>query len=61
MLQFIVLGQIPGTHLQVDFTLLVNIFGALMCGYLGYVLLRRALRRYFEKKFSFIRLELISL
>lgn len=61
MLQFIVLGQIPGTHLQVDITLIINILGGMLLTRLVYALLRRSIRRMFDKKVRFLQLELISL
>jgi hypothetical protein len=61
VLQFIVLGEIPGTNTQIDFTLLLNIFLGLIGSVLLLVLARRAMRRYMQKKVAFIRLELISL
>jgi len=61
MLQFIVLGEIPGTHTYFDLTLLLNV----VLGMLGFVLVtalvRRSIQRYFDRKFNVIRLELISL
>ena len=61
VLEFMVLGQVPGTHLYVDITLLINAFGGLLLVRLLYALLSRTIRRMFDKKVRFIQLELMSL
>ena len=61
VLQFIVLGEIPGTQTYIDFTILLNVVLSILGIILLLVLARRAIRRYFDRKFSLIRLELISL
>ncbi len=61
MLQFIVLGQIPGTQTYVDLTSILNILGSVIIARLMYALFRRAIRRAFTKRVQFIQLELITL
>ncbi len=61
VLQFIVLGQIPGTQTYVDLTLIINILGGIVIVCMLYVLFRRAIRRALDYKFKFIQLQLFSL
>ncbi len=61
MLNFIVLGQIPGTGTQLDFSMLINVAGTLGVAFLLYVLVKRYFHRAKDALIEFLSLEMISL
>jgi len=61
VLDSIVLGQIPGTHIQMDFAIVLNVVGGMFAAWFIFVLIRRALRRSKDAVIELHSIELISL
>lgn len=61
MLNFIVLGQVPGTTIQIDFMLLLIAFDALICFALFVILVKHVWRRSVQTLHELLQIELVSL